>query len=780
MAMTATQKQDAYKFFIVSFGAITGVEYMNQINDAYNAGLTTKEIVNIYSTKPQFEAIYPRFLSNEQFADKLIENVVGASATAAAKTQAKADVVAAINAGWSKGDVVFQIFTNLSNKAAGDADWGKTAAMLNNKVKVAEYYTETLLVNSLDLGALGSPLQSVTNDAASVEAAKGNGSLNNGKTFTLTSGIDNLQGTSGNDTFLADTNTSSAADQIDGGAGTDTFKTYDTGVTKLATLKNVEVLQIAGAVTDAAQDLSSYTKAVTGVEKVVFDNVAALSGKTITTTAGQSLSLATGASNLKTTAAVTWAASATDATLNLALNGYQGKDASPANLTVTGAQATTLNIASTGAANKVGTFTGPVSVTKHVITGDQSFGYALAAADAAKVTTIDASAATGGVSANTAAGTLDKSFVFTGGKGNDTLSLTAASLQALTAGSQLDGGEGKDTLALVDAAPYTLVAKDYTAINAAKGFEVLALNAGGGTVDASKLTAIKEFAVSAGTNVVAKVATGSTLDILGATSTTVSGQVGTTDLSINIGTAATATGITNTALNVTGLTNITINANKLATASVAHSVGTLTNSDNSTFTLKGNADLTIALANASTTGSKVDGSAATGKLNITGNQGGFAAGSSKGDILIGGSNDDIIKAGLNSSTLTGNAGKDAFDVSVSVAGATAATANITTITDFVKGETIAFANASGTSTFTSTKLDVSAATTLTAALDLAAATNVSANDAAVKWFQFGGDTYVVQDLSTTAALNAADVVVKLVGAQDLSTATLSTADVLTW
>ena len=134
MAMTATQKQDAYKFFIVSFGAITGVEYMNQINDAYNAGLTTKEIVNIYSTKPQFEAIYPRFLSNEQFADKLIENVVGASATDEAKTQAKADVVAAINAGWSKGDVVFQIFTNLSNKAADDADWGKTAAMLNNKV----------------------------------------------------------------------------------------------------------------------------------------------------------------------------------------------------------------------------------------------------------------------------------------------------------------------------------------------------------------------------------------------------------------------------------------------------------------------------------------------------------------------------------------------------------------------------------------------------------------------------------------------------------------------
>lgn len=261
MAMTATQKQDAYKFFIVSFGAITGVEYMNQINDAYNAGLTTKEIVNIYSTKPQFEAIYPRFLSNEQFADKLIENVVGASATAAAKTQAKADVVAAINAGWSKGDVVFQIFTNLSNKPADDADWAKTAAMLNNKVKVAEYYTETLLVNKLDLGDLGLPLQSVTADAASVEAAKkGNGSLSNGQTFTLTDKIgESVVGTAGNDTFsgvldvqTVANGTVNVGDTIDGDTGSDTLNLLiaDSGTPGGGTLpsgfsvKNVETINI--------------------------------------------------------------------------------------------------------------------------------------------------------------------------------------------------------------------------------------------------------------------------------------------------------------------------------------------------------------------------------------------------------------------------------------------------------------------------------------------------------------------------------------------------------
>ena len=53
MALTTTQKTEAYQFFIVAFGAATGVEYMNQLNDAYNAGMTTKQIVNVYTTKPQ-------------------------------------------------------------------------------------------------------------------------------------------------------------------------------------------------------------------------------------------------------------------------------------------------------------------------------------------------------------------------------------------------------------------------------------------------------------------------------------------------------------------------------------------------------------------------------------------------------------------------------------------------------------------------------------------------------------------------------------------------------
>ncbi|MBS7348898.1 MAG: hypothetical protein KIG95_01800, partial [Comamonas sp.] len=232
MAMTDQQRADAYKFFIVTFGAVPGVEYMNQINDAYSNGSSTQEIVNIYTGKSQFKNLYPDYLSNEQFATKLIENVVGESAGAEAKAAAVADVVGALNSGISKGDVVYTLFENLSNKPADSASWGKTATMLSNKAEVAKFFTEDVLVASKDLSELGGLIANVTNDRATVQAAK-DGQADTNKTFTLTTGQDNLAGTTGNDTFIANiaqnvngeqTNTLGTGDTLKGGAGTDTLK----------------------------------------------------------------------------------------------------------------------------------------------------------------------------------------------------------------------------------------------------------------------------------------------------------------------------------------------------------------------------------------------------------------------------------------------------------------------------------------------------------------------------------------------------------------------------
>lgn len=206
MAMTNQQQTEAYQFFVIAFGAAPGVEYMTQISDAYNAGLTTQQIVNIYTTKAQFTSTYPTFFTSEQFAAALINNVVGSSASAAAKAEAQADIVGALNAGWSRGDVVYQIFTNLAAKDPADPMWGATSTLLANKVAVAKYVTEVQLNGSTDVGVLQGVLAGVTatsdvSTPAKIEAIiAGSGPVVNGN---LTVGIDHIMGNVEGQTYTA-------------------------------------------------------------------------------------------------------------------------------------------------------------------------------------------------------------------------------------------------------------------------------------------------------------------------------------------------------------------------------------------------------------------------------------------------------------------------------------------------------------------------------------------------------------------------------------------------
>jgi len=99
------------------------------------------------------------------------------------------------------------------------------------------------------------------------------------------------------------------------------------------------------------------------------------------------------------------------------------------------------------------------------------------------------------------------------------------------------------------------------------------------------------------------------------------------------------------------------------------------------------------------------------------------------------------------------------------------------LVDFVKGDKISFA---GISTGIVADATLGAAVSLgdTAAfadfLNAAAAGNGGAN-ALVKWFQFGGDTYVVLDNDAANTYqNGVDSIIKLTGLVNLATATLTT------
>ncbi|MBO0346842.1 calcium-binding protein [Roseibium sp. CAU 1637] len=145
------------------------------------------------------------------------------------------------------------------------------------------------------------------------------------------------------------------------------------------------------------------------------------------------------------------------------------------------------------------------------------------------------------------------------------------------------------------------------------------------------------------------------------------------------------------------------------------------------------------------------------QVTITGGEG--------DDHLTGNDAADTITGGKGVDVLTGGAGNDLFIVTP-VAGSTL---EIDTITDFSSGDAIRMSNAQASS-------GLVAVTVSANSLDeyLAAAAKLSStapgDQNVIGWFQFAGNTYVVQDNDTAnqSISNGVDAVVKLTGLIDLS------------
>jgi len=151
-----------YHFFIVAFDAAPGVVYMGQLAEAWNFGLSLQEIVDIFTTKAQFTDSYPLSLTHAQLASELVTHIIKSSASAEARAEAVADVTAALDAGWSRGEVIYTVFGNLAAKPLDDAKWGGTAQQFHHEIDVARYYTETLHQGTTDLPTLRAVIAGVT------------------------------------------------------------------------------------------------------------------------------------------------------------------------------------------------------------------------------------------------------------------------------------------------------------------------------------------------------------------------------------------------------------------------------------------------------------------------------------------------------------------------------------------------------------------------------------------------------------------------------------------
>jgi S-layer protein len=222
------------------------------------------------------------------------------------------------------------------------------------------------------------------------------------------------------------------------------------------------------------------------------------------------------------------------------------------------------------------------------------------------------------------------------------------------------------------------------------------------------------------------------------------------------------------ALTFAGVKLTTLNAAGVTAGSVSYTSGALTSA--STLTGGAGADtidaalstkavtLSGGAGNDALTGSSAVGSTITGGAGTDTLVGGTGA-----DIIDGGADVDSISSGTGLDILTGGAGNDTFTITTPLNGNSYAT-----ITDAAAGDIIDLSN-KGTATWNSTKITLAATAAFQDFLDAATAGDGSTNGIN-RWFTYGGDTYIVQDISALSTfVNGADTVVKLTGEHDLST-----------
>jgi len=447
MAMTSTQQLEAYRFFAVAFDAAPGVTYMSQLAEAYASGMTTEQIVEVYTTKAEFLSIYPSFYTNSQFATKLVDRVVDSSASATAKAEAVADIEAALAAGWSQGKVIYTIFQNLASKDPTDATWGATATLMANQVAVAKYYTEEQLGDSTSVSTLQSVISAVTatSDVSSTTAIASlitsGVSPTTSQTFTLTTGADVINGGAGDDTITGNIGGISSSDEIHGGAGNDTMTVKIDNLTANSTAY-APVVDGVETITLEARNASA-TFFLTNVSGATTLNVKGITNLAVSDLANSgAINVTNGYSADLTLAIATNTATAQAFTVNL-------NDASGADILIDADQSTTaqdvltLNAVTNWGHGSATTFSG---MEKVVLKGDGSINLNLASAVAGglsgdavnDLTAIDGSSMTGALTV-----TLDsKDINLKGGAGADVFRMTAD----LGTNDVLDGGAGADTL----------------------------------------------------------------------------------------------------------------------------------------------------------------------------------------------------------------------------------------------------------------------------------------------------------------------------------------------
>ena len=763
------------KLYQAAFDRVPDSAGLTNYTAAYGAGagtMTLKQIATQWTSTIEFTTDYPASMPNADYVGLLYWNVLHR----AADPVGAANFTAALNTGkLTRADVLLELSQSpeFSLRIDGHIRGFQEQCALNDPAA----YTGTLW------------------DKVSPEA---------GVTYTLTTGVDVVPGTEGNDTVNGVVVTGTAAsttlnvfDSINGAGGINTLNanyastaaTFDASA--IPTLNNIQIVNLTGVDGDAANTMDgaiapqmttvnvSNPIAAAGQGSFVLNN-----GSAATTNFGLS-SIARDDFDVTYNSATGVFAGATDA-VTLNLNGVTGAAPVAAGdgpaVAFVGAAAgqgvETINVVASGA-DRLASLTAVDGAGAQTVTNINVAGAGSLRVDGTlnfKSTsgTINAANNTGGVTFTVGA----EDITFTGGSGNDRLNFAAAG--DLTAADTINFGTGVNTLGLADT---TISTSLYSLINATAA-ERVAFTAGI-TADLSKLTAnVVVVDNNIAGNVFQKLAATDHIEV-----STAAANVATIDATaslgyntVNLDLAGTSTGVVD--LNGVTTTNQTIvNLSSVGASGVVNDVGGFTNTANTTFTVTGSGSgLTMGTLAASAI---VNASAYTGStFSVTGANAAssFTTGTAVdtitlatlagGDAVNTGAGNDIINTaaltGTTATSITGGLGADQINVGAATGSVAAKyTLNATAAESYATAnhfDTVAFANTASTNSDAVTVVTGLLSTSLAAATSVTIGTTTVAQAGGFLWVNTAGstaatnqDATLYQDSNANGVIDATDL-----------------------
>ena len=255
-------------------GEAPGTERLGEWVASVDGGMSLEDLANHIAASDAFQATYPNFSTNQEFAEAFLGDLMGGENVSAALMSAAVEIVVGLlNDGMTRGALALAAVNALLDIAmdenhAARGDLGGVAVGLYNQIDVAKHYTlEARMADpSSDV------LADVTSDPATAMAAKD--AIDNppappedmeGQNFVLTPTLDDFTGGDNDDTFIAQPVTQGSSvrdaqetlnpfDRLDGGGGTDTIYIYgvdpdeslDLGAEDVSNIENVVISTVGG------------------------------------------------------------------------------------------------------------------------------------------------------------------------------------------------------------------------------------------------------------------------------------------------------------------------------------------------------------------------------------------------------------------------------------------------------------------------------------------------------------------------------------------------------